>query len=113
MTDIDNPDTPEADEAQRSAQTIQALKEAARRGDLARMIEQSPLFDEYFDAAKAQLVEAITNTDAKDDMARYRLTVALQTLDKMRGFVRKVAQDGEFSEKQLRELSGQKRKRFF
>jgi hypothetical protein len=114
MADILNPDEgEEREEVAQHQERIQELKEAARRGDFARMLDQSPLFDEYFNSAKAQIVEAITNSDPKDDEARYRLTVALQVLDKMRGFVSKVAQDGEFSEKQLSELTGKKRKRFF
>lgn len=112
MSDILNPDE-ETDEAEAHADRIQELKEAARRGDMARMVQANPLFDEYFDKAQAQLVEAMTGTDLKQDLERYRLTVALQTLDKLRHFVRKVAEEGEFSEKQLKQLSEGPRKRFF
>lgn len=92
---------------------IQELKNAARRGEIAAMFAGNELLEEYFNNAKNQLVDALINTSAGQDMERYRLQVALQVLDRMRGFMNKIVEQGEFSQKQLREISKPNRNKFF
>lgn len=65
---------------------------------------ETPEVQAYFDRAREQLVEAMLATKHSDDLGRYRLQVAVGTLDKFRGYLASAIKDGELAQKDLEDI---------
>lgn len=113
MNDILNADTEDEEVQGISSERYEELKRAAAQGDEAARLIGSPLIEEYFKKCRAQMIEAMLDLDMKDDLGRYRLQVAINSLDNVKKFLHQSVQNGEFSAKQLQELSGGRKKRLF
>lgn len=73
---------------------------------------ESPEVTEYFDRAREQLIEAMLQTKQADDLGRFRLQVAVTTLDKFRIYLASSIADGKLAQRELEELRSGKRSFF-
>lgn len=114
MSDILNADE-EGTEAERAlSERYEELKQSVARGDEAARLLESPLIKDYFARCREQMVSAFLQLDIKADLERYRLQAGINTLDNVEKFLHQSVQSGEFSAKQLREIStGRKKRSFF
>lgn len=80
------------------------LLEQERRGQRFDDFWNELNLDAFFSGAEAKQLEKLLNTDITDDEARWRLTVAIKTLSRFKGFIRKAVVDGDTAKKELEKL---------
>lgn len=65
---------------------------------------ETPEVSAYFDGVRGQIIDAMLATKQADDLGRFRLQVAVSTLDKFREYLASAIQDGKFAKKDLEDI---------
>ena len=86
-----------------------ALLRDIEKADRFRQWLETEEVSEYFDTVRAQLIDAMLKTKDTDDLGRYRLKVAVGTLDRFKEFLASGIQNGELAKKDLEELKSGRR----
>jgi hypothetical protein len=88
--------------------TTGARSDEAERAAHARELLADPLLREALAALSARYLAGIRGCAPKDDLGRYRLTVALNVVDAVERHLRAVVETGVLSEAQGQELAAPK-----
>ena len=78
-------------------------------GDKFKGWMETPEVEAYFARVREQLVDAMLATKQADDIGRYRLQVAVGTLDNFKAYLASSIADGELSKKDLEHIRSGKR----
>ena len=80
------------------------LEIEANRGVRAKTILEDELFKETLETLKQSYTEAIFQTGPNDELARTKIYLAYQILDKFENHFRTIMETGKLAEKQLLDL---------
>lgn len=80
------------------------LAETVAEADRAQQFIEDPIVAAFFAKQEEALIERMIAFGVGEDLERYRLAVALQTVRQLREFLRRSAESGRVARKQLEAL---------